>query len=165
MSSMLPTLVDAAATGMLRISPRRIQAGADPLDPRALDAAEAVFGTRPVESYATTDRAVPAGELSRHILVTSLHQRAVPMIRYRINDRIRIAPPTGRYPVFTRIASIDGRSDDLLQSASVSASCPSAPATEPHGGSGIDAPRQLRHYEDGIGRADQHQPFTESSCR
>jgi phenylacetate-CoA ligase len=145
MSSMLPTLVDAAATGMLRISPRRIAAGADPLDPRALDAAEAVFGTRPVESYATTDvgmvadqppreeglivhddlmiveavdeddRAVPAGELSHHILVTSLHQRTVPMIRYRIDDRIRIAPPTGRYPVFTRIASIDGRSDDLLR--------------------------------------------------
>jgi phenylacetate-CoA ligase len=58
---------------------------------------------------------VPAGELSHHVLVTSLHQRTLPMIRYRIDDRIRIAPPTGRYPTFTRIASIDGRSDDLFR--------------------------------------------------
>jgi phenylacetate-CoA ligase len=144
-SSMLPALVDAATVGALRISPRRIAAGADPLDPRVVDAAEAVFGTRPVESYATTDvgmvadqapgeegllvhddlmiveavdeddHPVPAGELSHHVLVTSLHQRTLPMIRYRIDDRIRIAPPTGRYPAFTRIASIDGRSDDLFR--------------------------------------------------
>jgi phenylacetate-coenzyme A ligase PaaK-like adenylate-forming protein len=46
--------------------------------------------------------------VSHHILVTSLHQRAVPMIRYWINDRIRIAPPTGRYPVFTaRVMVVD----------------------------------------------------------
>jgi phenylacetate-CoA ligase len=145
-SSMLPALVEAAAAGALRISPRRIVAGADAVEPRALDAAEAVFGTRPVESYATTDvgmvadqapaedalivhddlmivepvdeddRPVPPGELSHHVLVTSLHQRTMPMIRYRIDDRIRVAPRAGRrYPAFTRVASIDGRADDLFR--------------------------------------------------
>ncbi len=145
-SSVLPALIDAAAAGALRISPRRITAGADAVDPRALAAAEAVFGTRPVQSYATTDVGmvadqaptedtlivhddlmivepvdeddgpVPTGELSHHVLVTSLHQRTMPMIRYRIDDRIRVAPPAGRrYPAFTRIASIDGRADDLFR--------------------------------------------------
>ena len=145
-SSMLPALVEAAAAGALRISPRRIVAGADAVDPRALDAAEVWFGTRPVQSYATTDvgmvadqpptedalivhddlmiveavdeddRPVPPGELSHHVLVTSLHQRTMPMIRYRIDDRIRLAPPAGRrYPAFTRVTSIDGRADDLFR--------------------------------------------------
>ncbi|HET7668726.1 MAG TPA: hypothetical protein VFK56_22220 [Mycobacterium sp.] len=145
-SSMLPALVEAAAAGALRISPRRIVVGADAVEPRALDAAEAVFGTRPVESYATTDVGVvadqtpaedalmihddlmivepvdeddgplPPGELSHHVLVTSLHQRTMPMIRYRIDDRIRVAPWVGRqYPAFTRIASIEGRADDLFR--------------------------------------------------
>jgi phenylacetate-CoA ligase len=145
-SSMLPALVEAAAAGALRISPRRIVAGADAVDPRALDAAEVWFGTRPVQSYATTDvgmvadqppaedalivhddlmiveavdeddRPVPPGELSHHVLVTSLHERTMPMIRYRIDDRIRLAPPAGRrYPAFTRVTSIDGRADDVFR--------------------------------------------------
>ncbi len=145
-SSVLPALIDAAAAGALRISPHRITAGADAVDPRALAAAEAVFGTRPVQSYATTDvgmvadqaptedtlivhddlmivepvdeddSPVPTGELSHHVLVTSLHQRTMPMIRYRIDDRIRGAPPAGpRYPGFTRVTSIDGRADDLFR--------------------------------------------------
>jgi hypothetical protein len=106
--------------------------------------------TRPVESYATTDVGmvadqapaedtlivhddlmiiepvdqddgpVPTGELSHHVLVTSLHQRTMPMIRYRIDDRIRVAAPAGRrYPPFTRIASIDGRADDLFRYSDV----------------------------------------------
>ncbi len=113
---------------------------------RALDAAEPVFGTRPVENYATTDvgmvadqapaeeamivhddlmivepvdeddSPVPPGELSHHVLVTSLHQRTMPMIRYRIDDRIRIASPADqRYGAFTRIASIEGRADDSFR--------------------------------------------------
>jgi phenylacetate-coenzyme A ligase PaaK-like adenylate-forming protein len=145
MSSMLPILVGAATEGVLRISPHRIAVGADALDPRALGAAEEVFGTRPLESYATTDvgmvadqcpgeegllvhddlmivetvdeddRPVPVGEISHHVLVTSLHQRTMPMIRYRIDDRVRAAPPSGRYPAFSRIASIDGRADDIFR--------------------------------------------------
>jgi phenylacetate-coenzyme A ligase PaaK-like adenylate-forming protein len=40
----------------------------------------------------------------------------MPMIRYRIDDRIRVARPAGRrYPAFTRIAEIDGRADDLFR--------------------------------------------------
>lgn len=143
-SSMLPVLAEAAATGALRISPHRIAVGSDAVDPRALDAAEKVFGVRPIETYPTTDvgyvatqapgeagmvanddlmiiepvdqhdRPVAPGELSHHLLVTSLHQRTIPMIRYRIDDRVRIGPPGDRYPAFSRVTAIDGRSDDLF---------------------------------------------------
>jgi len=143
-SSMLPVLAEAAATGALRISPHRLAVGSDAVDPRALDTAEKVFGVRPIETYPTTDvgyvatqppaeagmvvnddlmiiepvdqhnRPVEPGELSHHLLVTSLHQRTIPMIRYRIDDRVRIGPPSDRYPAFSRVTAIDGRSDDLF---------------------------------------------------
>jgi phenylacetate-CoA ligase len=143
-SSMLPILADAAATGTLRIAPRRIAVGGDAVDPRALDAAENAFGVRPTETYPTTDvgfvasqppgegamvvnddllilesvdendQPVEPSEVSHHLLITSLHQRTVPIIRYRIDDRVRLAPPGGKYPAYSRIAAIDGRADDLF---------------------------------------------------
>ncbi|MGY4650185.1 hypothetical protein [Mycobacterium sp. URHB0021] len=127
----------------LRISPRRITEGADAVDPRTLAAVEAVFGTRRVANATTDvgmvadqtpaedalivhddlmivtpvdedDHPVRPGELSHHVLVTSLHQRTMPMIR--LEDRIRFASPAGRrYPAFTRIASIDRRTEDVFR--------------------------------------------------
>jgi len=143
-SSILPALVRAAADGSLRIDVERISVGGDSLDPAAADAAEEVFGVRPTETYPTTDlgyiaqqvpgersmmvnddllivepvdereQPVPPGELSHHLLVTSLHQRTLPLIRYRIDDRVRFDREPGRYAAYSRIARIDGRSDDLF---------------------------------------------------
>lgn len=143
-SSLLPTLVAAKAAGTLTIAPERIAVGGDCADPAALDAAATTFGVRPTVTYPTTDlghvaaeapgegsmtinddllilepvdaddRPVAPGELSHHVLVTSLHQRTIPMIRYRLDDRIRTDPTPGRYPAFGRIAAIDGRADDLF---------------------------------------------------
>jgi phenylacetate-coenzyme A ligase PaaK-like adenylate-forming protein len=144
-SSLLPALVDAKMSGALQIAPRRMAVGGDAADPRALDAAAEAFGVRPVETYPTTDvgylasqppgeegmvvnddllivepvdehdRLVRPGELSHHLLVTSLHHRTAPLIRYRIDDRVRTAPPSGRYPAYSRISEIDGRADDLFR--------------------------------------------------
>ena len=36
------------------------------------------------------------------------------MIRYRIDDRVILEPPSERHPAFARIASIDGRSGNLF---------------------------------------------------
>ena len=66
----------------------------------------------PVDEH---DQPVRSGEPSHHLLVTSLHQRTVPMIRYRINDRVCVAQPSGRYPAYSRITTIDGRADDLFR--------------------------------------------------
>ncbi|HYF45911.1 MAG TPA: hypothetical protein VD926_06840 [Acidimicrobiales bacterium] len=142
--SMLPVLAEAKADGRLRIAPRVITVGSDAADPRALDAAEAAFGVRPADAYPTTDvgylatqppgeegmvvnedllllevvdeddRPVPDGEVGHHLLVTSLHQRTLPLIRYRLDDRVRLGPPSGRYPAYRRVVEIDGRADDVF---------------------------------------------------
>ena len=142
--SMLPVLAEAKADGRLRIAPTSISVGSDTADPRALDAAAAAFGVRPADAYPTTDvgfvasqppgedgmvvnedllvvevvdeddRPVPEGDVGHHVLVTSLHQRTLPLIRYRIDDRIRLGAPAGRYPAYRRVLEIDGRADDVF---------------------------------------------------
>jgi phenylacetate-coenzyme A ligase PaaK-like adenylate-forming protein len=142
--SILSPLVDAAAVGDLRLSLRAIVTMGDAMAPGVAERAEAVFGVRPIESYPTTDvgtiasgsagedamhvnddmiivepvdqydRAVQAGVVSHHLLVTSLQQRTLPLIRYRIDDRATFAPPGSRYPGFSRITSLDGRTDEVF---------------------------------------------------
>jgi phenylacetate-CoA ligase len=142
--SMLPALVGAARSGALTIEVDRISVGGDALDPKVALAASEMFGAPVLEGYPTTDvghiahqavgesglyinddfllvetvdaddRPVALGEDADHVLVTSLHHRTLPMIRYRIDDRIRLDPTPGRYAAFQRIAAIDGRSDDLF---------------------------------------------------
>lgn len=142
--SMLPALSSAAAEGALRIDVDRISVGGDQLASGALDEAESAFGVRPTETYPTTDagylaqqvpgetslminedllvveavdendRQVAMGDVAHHLLVSSLHQRTLPLIRYRIDDRVRLDPTPGQYPAYTRIAEIHGRSDDAF---------------------------------------------------
>jgi phenylacetate-coenzyme A ligase PaaK-like adenylate-forming protein len=57
---------------------------------------------------------VAYGQCCHHLLVTSLYQRTLPMIRYRIDDRVILEPPSERHPAFSRIGLIDGRSGDLF---------------------------------------------------
>jgi phenylacetate-CoA ligase len=144
--SVLPALVDAARQGALRIDVQRISVGSDLLDPAIAAAAAETFDAPVLEGYPTTDvghiahqapgepglyinddllivepvdehdRPVPRGGWSDHLLVTSLYHRAIPLIRYRIDDRVRLDPGTGhRHPAFRRIAAIDGRTDDLFR--------------------------------------------------
>lgn len=143
--SMLPALVDAAEAGELRLGLQRINVFGDVLDPVARRRAEAVFGVAPLEGYPTTDvghvaqqapgedglyvnddllivealdadgRPVAPGVASDHLLVTSLHQRTLPLVRYRIDDRVVLAPEPGRHHPFGRIAAVDGRSDDVFR--------------------------------------------------
>jgi phenylacetate-CoA ligase len=144
-SSVLPALVEAAQRGALRIDVDRISLGGDVLDPAVATTAADTFGAPVLEGYATTDvghiahqvpgegglyvtddllvvelvdeheRPVEPGEWSDHVLVTSLHSRTLPLIRYRIDDRVRLEPEPGRtHPAFRRIAAVDGRTDDLF---------------------------------------------------
>jgi phenylacetate-coenzyme A ligase PaaK-like adenylate-forming protein len=62
------------------------------------------------------DRPVPPGVSGRKVLVTSFVGRAQPLIRYEISDTVTLAAdpdPSGR--PYTRIARVDGRSDDVLR--------------------------------------------------
>jgi phenylacetate-coenzyme A ligase PaaK-like adenylate-forming protein len=62
------------------------------------------------------DRPVPPGVPGHKVLVTSLVNRALPLIRYEIADAVTLASgpdPTGR--PYQRILRVDGRSDDILR--------------------------------------------------
>jgi phenylacetate-coenzyme A ligase PaaK-like adenylate-forming protein len=147
--SMLPVLTDEARHGRLRVPVERISVFGDVLDRDAAIAAADVFGVQPVEGYPTTDvgciaqqapgepglylnedlllveivdaddRPVRRGVAGDHLLVTSLHHRTMPLIRYRIDDRLVIDPEPGRYAAYRRLASVDGRSDDVFRYAGV----------------------------------------------
>lgn len=143
--SMLPLLIEEARGGRLRVPVERISVFGDVLDPAAVAAAVDVFGVHPAEGYPTTDvgcigqqapgepglylnedlllieavdvddQPVPAGVAADHLLVTSLHQRTTPLIRYRVDDRVVIDPEPGRYAAYRRLASVDGRADDVFR--------------------------------------------------
>jgi phenylacetate-coenzyme A ligase PaaK-like adenylate-forming protein len=110
---------------------RRIAAawGAPPLEVYATTEAPLVASSGPerggmhvaddfviVEVVDEENRPVPPGEAGAKLLLTNLVNRAQPLIRYELSDAVVLEPgadPSGR--PYTRIASIDGRSDDILR--------------------------------------------------
>ncbi len=57
-------------------------------------------------------RPVPAGEYGDRLLITVLSSRTQPLIRYELNDRVRIAADTGTLNLpFRRIDGIQGRTE------------------------------------------------------
>lgn len=148
--SMLPLLIEEAESGRLRVPIERLSVFGDVLDRDAASAAAEVFGVEPTEGYPTTDvgyiaqqtpgepglylnedllivevvdaddRPIAPGTASDHLLVTSLHQRTTPLIRYRIDDRVVVDPEPGRHAAYRRLASIDGRSDDVFRYGDIS---------------------------------------------
>jgi phenylacetate-coenzyme A ligase PaaK-like adenylate-forming protein len=71
-----------------------------------------------VEAVDEDNRPVPPGTPSYRVLLTSLVSRTQPLIRFEISDSVTMAAgpdPAGR--PYSRIASIDGRSDDILRLA------------------------------------------------
>jgi phenylacetate-coenzyme A ligase PaaK-like adenylate-forming protein len=143
--SMLPVLVEEARRGHLRIAVDAINVFGDVLDRDAAEAASEIFGVRPTQGYPTTDagciaqqapgerglylnedlllvetvdaddQPVPPGVPTDHLLVTSLFQRTTPLIRYRIDDRVVVDPAPGRHSAYRRLASVDGRSDEVFR--------------------------------------------------
>ncbi len=116
--SALVQLVDAARSGDLQIAPRAIATGGEPLLPEMRAAAEAVFGVPVlnwwlcsevgpmgigcgkgpglhlsddlmiIEPVDHENRPVASGERSSKVLLTSLYNAALPLIRYELTDEI-----------------------------------------------------------------------------
>lgn len=63
-----------------------------------------------LEAVDAADQPVPDGVLSDHALVTPLINKALPLLRYRINDRVKLAPPLDERWPFKRVEQIIGRS-------------------------------------------------------
>jgi phenylacetate-CoA ligase len=136
-ASVVAALAQEQLDGRVLIAPRIVATGAELLtaemEQRIVDA----WGIRPVQIYATTEapvvaasapgqrelgvladlvwievvdehnRPVPAGTPGHKVLLTNLVNRAQPLIRYELTDSVTLAAPD-------LIASIDGRSDDIL---------------------------------------------------
>jgi phenylacetate-coenzyme A ligase PaaK-like adenylate-forming protein len=70
-----------------------------------------------VEVVDERNRPVPPGEPGYKVLLTSLVSRAQPLIRYELSDSVVAAEGTAADRPWSRIARIDGRSDDILRLA------------------------------------------------
>ncbi len=69
-----------------------------------------------VEVVDKDDRPVPAGTLGDALLVTDLWRREIPLIRYRLGDRIALGEgPCPCGSAYRWIASLEGRSGDLIE--------------------------------------------------
>ncbi len=118
-SALLP-LAEEARAGRLRLRPRRILVGAEPLLPEMREAAEGTWGVPVLNVYASSEaggmaidcgagsglhlcedltiveavdgdgRPVSSGERSAKIYATNLYNHTLPLIRYEITDEITI---------------------------------------------------------------------------
>ncbi len=123
------TLAGEAVAGRLHIRPRAIHCSGETLTTAQHATIEAAFGCPCLNLYAATETGLlgasrsgdpgmtlfdddviiePAGD---HLLVTPLHSRALPLIRYRLDDEVRWTDhrsPYGPYPV---VEPLVGRSE------------------------------------------------------
>ena len=142
--SALHVLAHEAMAGRLRITPRRILAGAEPLLPEIRAAAEEVWGVKVINCWGTSEgggtgvgcdqggthfsedqlivepvdldgQPAPTGERSAKVYLTNLYNRALPLIRYEITDEVTVLPePCPCGSAHRRIADIQGRLDDVF---------------------------------------------------
>jgi phenylacetate-coenzyme A ligase PaaK-like adenylate-forming protein len=142
-ASLAGTLADEQLDGRLRINPRQVVVGSEVLTEDTERRVGQAWGIRPVNVYAATEaplmavghsgamrvlehsvvlevvdaagRPVPPGVPGGKVLLTSFISRTQPLIRYELSDSVVVAhgdDPEGL--PHTRLAGIDGRSDDIL---------------------------------------------------
>lgn len=143
-STVLEVLAHEQRQGRLRIKPEIITAGSEPLTPSArASIAQAFPGAQLTETWGATEhvalatscrlghlhlnedagiveavdddnRAVAAGVWSERVLITNLLNLTQPILRYRLDDRVRInEEPCGCGSAFRRVEVV-GRTDDVI---------------------------------------------------
>jgi phenylacetate-CoA ligase len=133
--SILPRLATAAADGTLRIAPRLLLTGAEPLLPEHRRAAEEAWGCTVMDGWGGSDVGVLAvgsgvepgmlllddlywveavdeagepvlpGMPSARVLVTPLFRRTLPLLRYELSDQLWILPDAPRCGAGFRLAA------------------------------------------------------------
>jgi len=135
--SLLGLLADACEAGRLHVRPERLLAVAETLEPQDRARLADVFTVPVGQVYQCTEGllAISCAHGSLHVqedlvalqyeplpgdagrvtpLVTDLWRRTQPMIRYRLNDVLRLDPtPCACGSPFQVIAAVEGRRDDL----------------------------------------------------
>ncbi len=131
-AGILERLCDLQEAGALRIRPRVIVSGAEPLRPRSRALLQTTFHVPVVNAYASSEHLFMAltlpGSDGMYLLeddlifelrddctcVTNLMNDTLPLIRYRMDDvLVPDSDPTARYPL-TKIRDLVGRSEDCL---------------------------------------------------
>jgi phenylacetate-coenzyme A ligase PaaK-like adenylate-forming protein len=139
-------LATEQTAGRLKIAPRLLRTGAEALTQQVRDLARATWGVPIVNSYSSTEvgmmgqecphlsglhlaedlciyevvdeqnRPVPERTPGAKLLVTTLENETLPLIRYELTDLVALTTepcPCGL--PFARISSIEGRREDVLQ--------------------------------------------------
>jgi phenylacetate-coenzyme A ligase PaaK-like adenylate-forming protein len=144
--SFIRRLAEEQMEGRLAISPRRFHSVAEALMPDVRDLARQVWGATIFNRYSTTEtalagsecehhcgihlpedlvvfeavdkanRRVPAGTPGHKLLITTLCNAAVPLIRYELSDIVALADgPCACGRPYARMTSIDGRREEVLR--------------------------------------------------
>lgn len=145
--TMLYALTAEARAGRLRIAPRLIRPGSEPLLPEIRSALDTTWGAPVINIYGTSEgasasacgmgsgmhlnedlvifeavdregRPVPAGTRADKLYVTNLYNHATPLIRYEMTDETTIIDePCPCGSSMRRMADIEGRTDDVFMYA------------------------------------------------
>ncbi|GAA1804715.1 phenylacetate--CoA ligase family protein [Luedemannella flava] len=144
-ASMIRVLAEEQLAGRLRITPRGVNASSEVLTAHTRALATRAWGIAPFNVYAATEtggiaaecrehqglhlfedlvvaevvddayRPVPPGQAGDRLLVTVLSSRTVPLIRYELTDRVRLAARACPCPLPLRLLeTVEGRTDDVL---------------------------------------------------
>jgi phenylacetate-CoA ligase len=145
-ASMLGMLAEEQLAGRLQIAPQAVNSASEPLTAEGRALAQRAWRVPPFDVYAATEtggiaaeceqhtgmhlfedlvlaevvdadgRPAPPGVTGDRLLVTVLFSRTLPLIRYELTDRVRLATepcPCGR--PFRLLAAVEGRTDQLLR--------------------------------------------------
>ena len=150
-ASMTGILAEEQLAGRLRINPKVVYASSEILTPQTINLVREAWGDEPFNQYAATEtasiaakhkscrrmhffddlvitevvdeqyRPVPPGEYGAKLLVTTLFSRTQPLIRYELNDSVRMSTEVDACGLpFAVLESIQGRVEDTLIMPTVS---------------------------------------------
>ena len=144
-ASMAHTLAEEQLAGRLHIHPQFVYAASEVLTARTRDRVKEAWGAEPFNQYVATETAsiaaehrvcrhmhffedlvivevvdehyqpVPPGEYGAKMLITTLFSRTQPLIRYELNDSVRVRREAHDCPLpFAVLDDIQGRVEDAL---------------------------------------------------
>jgi phenylacetate-coenzyme A ligase PaaK-like adenylate-forming protein len=145
-ASMAGILAEEQLAGRLHIRPQVVYSASEVLTPHTRQRVREAWGDEPFDQYVATEtasiaaeyracrrkhlfedlllievvddqnRPVPAGEYGAKLLVTTLFSRTQPLIRYELNDSVRISTEEHACGLpFAMLESVQGRKEDALE--------------------------------------------------
>ena len=145
-ASMTGILAEEQLAGRLQINPQVVYTSSEVLTPQTRQRVRQAWGDEPFDQYGATEtadiaaeyracrrmhlfedlllaevvddqnRPVPPGEYGAKLLITTLFSRTQPLIRYELNDSVRISTETHVCGLpFAVLESVQGRKEDALE--------------------------------------------------